>query len=229
MEFIASGFLKALVLLATGDAQTYSAVYVTLRVTTISMAFSLAFGVPLGFLLGHHEFPGKKQVRVFVDTLLSLPTVFVGLLVYAFLSYRGPFGGWGLLFTIPGIAVGQTLLALPIVVSLVATATQATDASLRTTLISLGAGRKDLLLTTLWEIRHGVASAGLVAYGRVMTEVGISLMVGGNIKWYTRTITTAIALETNKGQFAMGIALGLVLLLIAFSVTLGVTFFRRRT
>lgn len=229
MEFIATGFLKALVLLATGDGQTYSAVYATLRVTTASMMFSLFFGIPLGFLLGHHEFPGKKQVRIFVDTLLSLPTVFVGLLIYALISSRGPLGGWGLLFTLPGIAVGQAILALPIVISLVATATQATDKNLRTTLISLGAGRKDLLMTSLWETRHGIASAGLVAYGRVMTEVGISMMVGGNIKWYTRTITTAIALETSKGLFAMGIALGLVLLLIAFAVTLGVTFLRRRS
>jgi len=229
MEFIVSGLLKALVLLTSGDAETYSAVFATLRVTTASMAASLLLGIPLGFLLGHHDFPGKRQVRILVDTLLSLPTVFVGLMVYAFVSSRGPFGGMGLLFTLPGIAIGQAILALPIVISLVATATQATDRNLRTTLISLGAARRDLLLTSLWETRHGIITAGLVAYGRVMTEVGISMMVGGNIKWHTRTITTAIALETNKGLFAMGIALGLVLLLIAFSVTLGVTFLRRRS
>lgn len=229
MEFIVSGFLKALVLLTSGDAETYSAVFATLRVTTASMAASLLLGIPLGFLLGHHDFPGKRQVRIVVDTLLSLPTVFVGLMVYAFISSRGPFGGMGLLFTLPGIAIGQAILALPIVISLVATATQTTDSNLRTTLISLGAARRDLLLTSLWETRHGIIAAGLVAYGRVMTEVGISMMVGGNIKWHTRTITTAIALETNKGLFAMGIALGLVLLLIAFSVTLGVTFLRRRS
>jgi len=229
MEFIVSGFLKALVLLTSGDSETYSAIFATLRVTTASMAASLLLGIPLGFLLGHHDFPGKRQVRIVVDTLLSLPTVFVGLMVYAFISSRGPFGGMGLLFTLPGIAIGQAILALPIVISLVATATQTTDSNLRTTLISLGAGRRDLLLTSLWETRHGIITAVLVAYGRVMTEVGISMMVGGNIKWHTRTITTAIALETNKGLFAMGIALGLVLLLIAFSVTLGVTFLRRRS
>jgi len=229
MEFIVSGLLKALVLLTSGDAETYSAISATLRVTTASMAASLLLGIPLGFLLGHCDFPGKRHVRIVVDTLLSLPTVFVGLMVYAFISSRGPFGGMGLLFTLPGIAIGQTILALPIVISLVATATQTTDSNLRTTLISLGAARRDLLLTSLWETRHGIITAGLVAYGRVMTEVGISMMVGGNIKWHTRTITTAIALETNKGLFAMGIALGLVLLLIAFSVTLGVTFLRRRS
>lgn len=229
MDFIFSGLIKALVLLATGDAETYSAVFVTLRVTTASMAISLIAGIPLGFLLGYHEFPGRNQVRIVVDTLLSLPTVFVGLLVYALISSRGPLGGLGLLFTLPGIAIGQAILALPIVISLVATATQATDKNLRVTLVSLGAGPKNLLFTSLWETRHAIVSAGLVAYGRVMTEVGVSLMVGGNIKWHTRTITTAIALETNKGQFAMGIALGLVLLLIAFFVTLGVTLLRRRS
>jgi tungstate transport system permease protein len=102
------------------------------------------------------------------------------------------------------------------------------DANLRTTLISLGANRRQLLFTSIWEVRHGILAAGLTAYGRVMTEVGISMMVGGNIKWHTRTITTAIALETGKGMFATGIALGIVLLMIAFMVTLPASMLRRR-
>ena len=103
-------------------------------------------------------------------------------------------------------------------IALSATAVESMDRQLRVTLISLGADRRQLFLSTLWEARHGIIAAGLTAYGRVMTEVGIAMMVGGNIKWQTRTITTAIALETNKGEFAMGIALGLVLLMIAFGV-----------
>jgi tungstate transport system permease protein len=134
----------------------------------------------------------------------------------------------GLLFTLPGIALGQTLLALPIVIALCATAVESMDPHLRPTLISLGANRRQLLLTSLWEGRHGILAAALTAYGRVMTEVGISMMVGGNIKWQTRTITTAIALETNKGLFGMGIALGLVLLAIAFTVNLSVSFLRKQ-
>jgi len=228
MDYIATGFVKAFFLLVQGDSATWSAVFVTLRLTLLSMSGSLLLGVPLGFLLGYLNFPGRRQVRMVVDTLLFLPTVFVGLLVYAFISSRGPLGGADLLFTLPGIAVGQTILALPIVVSLVAGATEDSAQRLRDTLLSLGADRRQLFLTSLWEARSGVAAAGLVACGRVMTEVGISMMVGGNIKWHTRTITTAIALETNKGLFAMGIALGLVLMLIAFTVNCGVMFLKRK-
>jgi tungstate transport system permease protein len=159
---------------------------------------------------------------------MSLPTVFIGLIVYAFVSRQGPLGHMGLLFTLEGIAIGLTILALPVVISLSASAVESTDASLRTTLLSLGAGNRQLMLGTLWEARHAILAGALAAYGRVMTEVGIAMIVGGNIKWHTRTITTAIAMETNKGQFAMGIALGLVLLLIAFIVNGSVSFLRKR-
>jgi tungstate transport system permease protein len=228
MSYILDGVVTAFRLLLQGDPQTFSAIGATVTVSSYSMAASLLLGVPLGFLLGYTDFPGKPQVRLVVDTLLALPTVFIGLLVYAFISYRGPLGHIGLLFTLPGIAVGQTLLALPIVIALCATTVESMDPQLRPTLISLGVNRRQLLLTSLWEGRHGILAAALTAYGRVMTEVGISMMVGGNIKWQTRTITTAIALETNKGLFGMGIALGLVLLAIAFAVNLSVSFLRKR-
>jgi tungstate transport system permease protein len=229
MSFLVEGVFKAIELLFSGDAETYSAVSATLRVSSGSMAASLLLGIPLGFVLGYGDFPGKRAARLLVDTLLALPTVFVGLLVYAFVSRQGPLGSMGLLFTLPGIAVGQALLALPIVVALTATAVESLDTNLRTTLTSLGADRRQILLTTLWEARFAVLAAALTAYGRVMTEVGISMMVGGNIKWHTRTITTAIALETGKGLFGMGIALGIILLAIAFAVNLSVAFLRKRT
>lgn len=228
MDFILQGFLKAIDLLVTGDPETFSAVYATLVVSADSIAASLIFGLPLGFCLGHFEFTGKRLLRLAVDTGLALPTVFIGLVVYAFLTQRGPLGGLGLLFTLPGIAIGLTILALPIVIALSATAVEGMDRKLRVTLISLGADRRQLFLGTVREARHGILAAGLTAFGRVLTEVGIAMMVGGNIKWQTRTVTTAIALETNKGEFAAGIALGLVLLIIAFSVTLSVSFLRRR-
>lgn len=228
MDFILQGTAQALELLFSGDPETYSAVAATLTVSSYAMAASLAMGIPLGFALGHLDFAGKRQVRLVVDTLLSLPTVFIGLLVYALVSRQGPLGEMGLLFTLSGIAIGQTILALPIVIALTATAIENTDAGLRTTLLSLGAGRRHLVTATLWEARHAILAAALTAYGRVMTEVGISMMVGGNIKWHTRTITTAIALETGKGKFATGIALGLVLLAIAFGVNAGVSFLRRK-
>jgi tungstate transport system permease protein len=228
LDFLVAGFLEAIQLLISGDGETFSAVSATVRVSSGSMAASLILGIPLGFFLGYVPFRGRKQVRVVVDTLLALPTVFVGLMVYAFLSRQGPLGHMGLLFTLRGIAVGQTILALPIVIALTATAVEAMDRHLRITLMSLGADRRQLALSSLWEVRYGILASALTAYGRVMTEVGVSMMVGGNIKWHTRTITTAIALETNKGLFATGIALGLVLLAIALVVNVSVSFLGRR-
>lgn len=227
MDYLLDGLSQAFVLLFTGNEETYSAMSVTVMVSSLSICCSLLLGAPLGFLLGHSEFPGRKALRILTDTMLSFPTVVIGLLVYAMLSHRGPLGGLGLLFTIPGIAIGQTLLGLPIIIAMTASAVENMDARLKPTLFTLGASPRQVLLTTLWEARFHMALAAVAAYGRIVSEIGISMMVGGNIKWHTRTITTAIALETGKGQFAMGIALGLVLLLVAFIVNLSVVGLRR--
>lgn len=228
MDFILDGLQQAFVLLISGHEETFSAIWVTVCVSSMSVAASLAIGVPLGFLLGYARFPGKRPVRTIVDTLLSFPTVLIGLLVYAFLTRRGPLGGLGLLFTLPGIAIGQTILGSPVVIAMTATAVESLDRRLNTTLLTLGAGARQILLTTLWEARFSVALAAMAAYGRIVSEVGISMMIGGNIKWHTRTITTAIALETGKGEFAMGIALGLVLMLIALLVNLAMSGLRKK-
>jgi tungstate transport system permease protein len=228
MNFILEGFFQAFNLLLSGNEETYSAIWATVRVSSYSILSSLLIGVPLGFCLGYFDFSGKKPIRTVVDTMMALPTVFIGLLVYAFLTHRGPLGNFALLFTLPGIAIGQTILALPLIIGLSATAVESMDQKLRITIMSMGANRRQLFFSSLWESRHGILAGGIAAYGRVMTEVGISMMVGGNIKWHTRTITTAIALETNKGQFGMGIALGLVLLTIALCVNISLSFLRRR-
>ncbi len=228
MDFILEGFTRALQLLVNGDPATFSAVSATLRASTLAMASSLLLGVPLGYILGYFDFRGRKQLRVVVNTLLSLPTVLIGLILYALLTRHGPLGGTGLLFSIPGIAIGQAILSLPIIIALTATAVEAADRNLRTTLLSLGANRQQVAVTTLWEVRLGILAAAVTATGRVLTEVGISLMVGGNIKWHTRTITTAIALETGKGEFGTGVALGLVLLLIALTVNILLAGLRQR-
>ena len=228
MNFLFEGFFQAINLLLSGNAETFSAIWSTVRVSSYSIGCSLFIGIPLGFCLGYFDFSGKKPLRTIVDTMMALPTVFIGLLVYAFLTRRGPLGDFGLLFTLPGIAIGQTILALPIVIGLSATAVESMDQKLRITIMSMGANRRQLFISSLWEARHGILAGAIAAYGRVMTEVGISMMVGGNIKWHTRTITTAIALETNKGQFGMGVALGLVLLAIAFGVNVSVSSLRRR-
>ena len=228
MDFIIQGIINALQLLTTGDSATWSAVSATVKVSSLSMFFSVVAGLPCGFLLGYFDFRWKRGVRTLLDTLLALPTVFIGLMIYALISNRGPLGELNLLFTLTGIAMGQAILAFPIVTALTASAVETIDAQLKLTLMSLGAGKKDILITCLWEVRYGIVAALVTAYGRVMTEVGISMMVGGNIKWHTRTITTAIALETGKGMFANGIALGLVLVTIAFGVNISLFFLRKR-
>ena len=228
MDFILDGIWKAAALLITLDSSTWTAVSATLKASTCAMLLSMVAGLPLGFCLGYFEFPGKRHLRTLVDTLLALPTVSIGLIVYAFISSRGPLGDFNLLFTLTGVAVGQTLLALPIIIAITATTIEQIDPDLRLTLISLGAGKRNMITTCLWEVRYGILAGVVTAYGRVLTEVGISMMVGGNIKYHTRTITTAIALETNKGLFADGIALGIVLILIAFAVNLSLSFLRKR-
>lgn len=229
MGYILEGFAKAFELLISGDPETYASILTTLKVSTYSMVASLTLGIPLGFLLGFLDFRGKKLLKTIVNTLLAFPTVLIGLLVYTLLSQKGPLGKYDLLFTLPGVAIGQTILALPIVIALTATAVEGLDRQLRVTVLALGANRYQLFRTSIWEARYGILTAAVTAYGRVLTEVGISLMVGGNIKWHTRTITTAIALETSKGEFAMGIALGLVLLLMAFTVNFTLMYLRPRT
>jgi len=228
VDYLWEGLLTAFALLFSGDESTWSAAWATVKVTALSMGISLAVGIPLGFILGYAEFPGRKGLRLCSDTLMALPTVLIGLLVYAFICRRGPLGELGLLFTLRGIAIGQAMLAIPIVASLTAQALESQDRRVRETLLTLGASRFQMALGCLHEARHSVMVAGFNAYGRVATEVGISLMVGGNVKWQTRTITTAISLETGKGEFATGIALGLILLLMSFGVNLALWFFRQR-
>ena len=216
MDYLINGFSSALYLLTHMDAATLSAIYATLASTCYAMAAALLLGVPLGFLLGHCSFPGKRALRLVSDTLLAFPTVLIGLLVYAFITARGPLGEYGLLFTLPGMAIGQAVLALPIVVSWTAQAMEDLDPRCRETLLTLGASGRQLAVYSLWECRYAVGMVCVTAFGRVITEVGVAMMLGGNIRYATRTMTTAIALETSKGDFAQGIALGLVLLLMAF-------------
>ncbi|MFA7094304.1 MAG: ABC transporter permease [Thermovirgaceae bacterium] len=228
MGYLAEGFRKAFIILFSGQEETFSAIFTTLKVSTFSIIVTLAIGIPLGFMLGYYTFPGKHAFRAVSDTLMAIPTVVVGLLVYAFISRSGPFGSFGLLFTLRGVAIGQFVLGLPVVVSLTASATEQMEDSVKMTLMTLGASPGQLAASSLWEGRYAVIAAAMTAYSRIISEVGVSMMIGGNIKWRTRTITTAIALETGKGQFAEGIALGIVLLAIAFAVNGFVSVARRR-
>jgi tungstate transport system permease protein len=228
MNYLADGFVQAFALLAAADPETFAAVWASLKTTAMALTVAAVAGIPAGFALGYGRFAGRKFLRLISDTLLAFPTVLIGLLVYAFISRRGPLGDLGLLFTVTGMAVGSAILALPIAVSLTAQAVESLDARVRQTALTLGAGGFRVGLTCLHEARYMVLLAMVSAFGRVITEVGIAMMLGGNIKWETRTITTAIALETGKGDFARGIALGFVLLAIAFVVNVMLVALRRR-
>lgn len=229
MDFIAEGFIQAFRMLLTMDEETTVIAVTTFKLTALSMAGVLLFGLPTGFLLGYFDFPGKRAVRTVTDTLLALPTVVIGLLVYAFISRRGPLGDWELLFTVRGMAIGQVILGTPIVAAYTAAAIEGLDSRLRQTLMTLGASGGKLALTSLWEARFMILVAALTAFGRIVGEVGSAMMLGGNIKWHTRTITTAITLETGKGEFALGIALGVILILISLLLNISLTFLRRRS
>jgi len=228
MDYIVEGLLKAAALLGSGDSETYSAIATSLKISSLSITAALIIGIPQGFILGYYTFPGKKQIRTVVDTLLSLPTVAVGLVVYAFVTRNGPLGGLDLLYSISGVAAAQVILITPIVISLTATAIEGLDGRLRLTILTLGADRAQVAMTSIAEARYAIMTAAVTAFGRAVSEVGISMMIGGNIKWHTRTITTAIALETGKGQFAMGIALGMVLIAFALTVNTAASILKRR-
>ena len=163
-----------------------------------------------------------------LNTLMSLPTVVVGLLVYSMVSRQGPLGSLGLLYTRTAMVIGQWILAFPIVAALTVATMEGQDSRVRSTAISLGADPVQVFVRALIEARFGILAAIVAGFGRVFAEVGVSMMLGGNIKTYTRSITTAIALETNRGEFALGLALGLVLLTVALSVNILLALLKRR-
>ncbi|QKJ22609.1 ABC transporter permease [Poseidonibacter lekithochrous] len=228
MNLFTDGFNEAIDLLISGNESVYSAISTTITVSSWSLLISLIIGLPLGFALGYYNFFGKAVVRTIVDTLLALPTVVIGLVAYTMLSQAGPFGQYDLLFSQQAIIIGQIVLGLPIIIALTATQVEAVDKRLYTSLKGLGAHPHQILVATLIEARFGIMTAAMTAYGRIITEIGISMMVGGNIKYHTRTVTTAIALETGKGEFVTGIALGLVLFAVALMVNIALSQLKRK-
>lgn len=220
MEYILGGMWKALGLIFSLDREIFSIALLSLRVSTIATFLSSLVGVPLGFIIGSGQFWGKKGLTAIFNTLMALPTVVVGLLVYSLISRQGPLGPLELLFTPKAMVIGQFILATPIIVALTISATQAIDPRVKITAMTLGAGPLRTAVTVLSEAKFALMAAVVAGFGRVIGEVGCALMVGGNIRGYTRTMTTAISLETAKGEFAFGLALGFILLTVAFVVNI---------
>lgn len=202
------------------DPQVMLAAWVTIKVGFWATILASLIGLPVGFLLAVGRFRGRGFAITLLQTSLGLPTVVIGLLAYGFLSRRGPLGFADLLFTPSAIVVGLVVLAVPLVAVFSMTSVASVDERVRETALTLGAPSRLVAWTVLREARFGMMAAVLAAFGRVSSEVGIAMMLGGNIEGYTRTLTTAIALESMKGEFGFGIALGVVLLGIIFVTNL---------
>lgn len=218
MGDIAEGVVQAINLIVTLNPEL---IEITIRSLYISLGATLLaslIAIPLGGLIHFRSFRGKSVVITVIQTLYSVPTVVVGLLVYLLISKSGPLGLLGLLFTPEGMIFGQTILIIPIMTGLVITALSGIDATIRDTLISLGATEFQSILQILREARFAILGAVILGFGRAISEVGVAMMIGGNIDGQTRVLTTSIALETSMGDFPLSIALGIVLLIIALVV-----------
>jgi len=213
---ILRGFGEAFRLIATGNAELFEIIALSLRVSGVALVISVVIGVPLGTLLGLVRVPGRGAITVGLYTGMGLPPVVVGLFVYLMLSRSGPFGSLGWLFTPKAMIVAQSIIALPLVAGLTLTAVQAVDPVLRVQVRSLGATALQEAWAVIIEARIGVVAAIVAAFGGIISEVGAVMLVGGNIEGKTRVLTTAIVLNTRVGEFALAIALGVILLSLAF-------------
>ena len=201
--------------LFSGDAALWAIIWVSLKTSVLALMLAAPPAVLLGYAIASYRFRGRRMAIWLVQAALSMPTVLVGLLLYLLLSRHGPLGELRWLFTQPGMVLGQAAIAMPVLAAFTLAAVQGADPRYAETAIALGASRWRCMLTVLHETRFGVVAALVSGFGRVVSEVGCALMVGGNIAGATRTITTAIALETSKGDFAQAIALGMVLVGLA--------------
>jgi ABC transporter, permease protein len=227
LDFLLNGFTEAFNLLLNGNLETYSAIKATLYTSSVSILFAVVVGFPFGFILGFYDFKGRKILRLLSDTALAMPTVAIGLILYAFITRNGPLGSLNLLFTLKAVMLGQFVLALPIIISLTASVVENMEKKHYLTILNLRLAPAKLVFCVLYELRYALMVVIATAYGRIVAEVGVAMMIGGNIKYFTRTITTAVSLETNKGEFAMGIALAMVLIFIAFLVNLAIFALRK--
>jgi tungstate transport system permease protein len=211
---------EAFRLLFGGDPELWGIVLISIKVAVFGLLLAILPGVALGYVLAIKRFPGRRVLVVTMQSLLAFPTVVVGLVLYMLLSRHGPAGSFALLFTQDAMILGQAILAFPILVAYTVSAVQGADPRVHETAVCLGAGWLRAALTTLNETRFAVMAGVINGFGRAISEVGCALMIGGNIAGVTRNITTAIALETSKGEFAQGIALGMVLVVLALGVNI---------
>ena len=218
MGDIGASIQLAMQLIANGDAELWGVIALSLEVSLASAVVACAIGLPLGALVAIQPFRGRRAVVVTLNTLLGLPSVVVGLVVYLLLSRAGPLGSWGILFTPVAIVIAQTILVLPIVTALARQFVEDSWQEYRELFLSLGVNVPRSVATLLWDLRYSLLTVVLAAFGRATSEVGAVMIVGGNIDGVTRVMTTAIALETSKGDLPLALALGIVLLLLVLAL-----------
>jgi tungstate transport system permease protein len=224
VDYYTDAIYRAIQLIITLDSEVVQVVMTSLKLSVSSTFLASIISIPLAISIARKKFKSKKFINIILNTLLSLPTVVIGIFVYSIISRRGVLGELELLFTPLGIIIGQVLLIIPLITALIRNVIFSLDEKLYKTAISIGASRRQKFKLLILEARYGIIGAVIAAFGRVLGEIGISMMLGGNIQGVTRTITTAMSLETNKGRFAFAMALGIILLLLSFLINF-VTYF----
>ena len=228
MDLIVEGLVRAVTLLVSGDPELLRISWLSLQVSGTATLLCLVIGMPLGTLLARPRFPGRGVALALVNTGMGLPPVVVGLVVTIVLWRTGPFGQFRLLYTPTAMVIAQAVLALPIVVGLTVAAIQQLHPKLHLQIKALGASRGQLLWLLLREARLPLLAATMAGFGAVISEVGASIMVGGNIPGQTRVLTTATVLEVSKGEFANAMAFSIVLLVIVYGVNATLTWLQQR-
>jgi tungstate transport system permease protein len=228
LEEIWSGVLRAVELILSLDPEVMGITARSLIISFAAVFLAAVIDIPLGGLIEFREFFGKNALVNLIQTLYSLPTVTVGLFVFLLLSRSGPLGGLELLYTPTGMVIGQMILISPIMIGLTISALKGVSPQIRETAVSLGANERQVILTIIREARFAVIAAVLVGFGRALSEVGVAMMIGGNIRGYTRVLTTSIALQTSMGNLELSIALGMILIGISIILNLLLSRFQGR-
>ncbi len=222
------GLTRAIELIITLDPEVMQIAGRSIKISTSATLIAALLCIPLASAIHFHRFPGKRTLISIIQTLYSIPTVVVGLFVFVLFSRAGPLGGFNLMFTPTVMVIGQVILVTPILLGLTISALNGVDKVLVDTAISLGASGWQTALVILREARYAVLAAIIMGFGRAISEVGLAIMVGGNIRGFTRVITTAISLETSKGELELAIALGIILLSIALIINIALNRIQQR-
>ncbi len=228
VDLILEGIKKAFLLLATLDREVLDITLLSLKVSGLATIVSVFIGVSIGTVIALNEFPGKRIVVSLVNTGMGLPPVVVGLFVTIFLWRSGPLGFLGILYTPLAIIIAQSIIATPIVMGITVAAMQQLPKKLRLQILALGATRLQMVWMLIKEARLSLLAAVMAGFGGVISEIGASIMVGGNIKGYSRVLTTATVMETSRGNFDVAIALSIILLLLAYFINLVLTHIQQR-